>query len=144
MNVITTFEERRRKKQWNFERKVLRKLSLSTIRDNVHSHFPSVFEHQKNGESFIEDICVDFAIDAYLLGAEFSRFGYYGESELLVRRRCKDMYGNHVSHLYRQLSGWLYTNDEDEFLLKLCESFILYWWEKGFQEGEKRYRLKLH
>lgn len=144
MNIIMTLEDRRRKKQWNFERKVLRKLSLSTIRDNIHMHFPSIFERQKIGGSFVEDVCVDFAIDAYLLGAEYSRFGYYGESEVLVRRRCKPMYETHVNQLHLQLSGWLYTNDEDELLLKLCEAFILYWWEKGFQEGEKRYRMKLH
>lgn len=143
MNIITTLEDRRRKKQWNFERKVLRKLSLSTIRDNVHMHFPSVFEHQKIGGSFVEDACVDFAIDAYLLGAEFSRFGFYGESEVSVRRRCKEVYENHVDHLHRQLSGWLYTNEEDELFIKMCEGFILHWWETGFREGEKRYRMKL-
>lgn len=144
MNVITTFEDRRQKKQWNFERQVLRKLSLSTIRGYIHTHFPSVFEHQKTGGSFVEDACVDFAIDAYLLGAEFSRFGYFGESEVSVRRRCKEEYGEHVNHLYHQLSGYLFKNDQDDNFFNLCEGFILYWWEKGFHEGEKRYRMKLH
>ncbi|UTW70800.1 DUF2521 family protein [Anaerobacillus sp. HL2] len=48
-----------------------------------------MFADQKAGINFAEDACVDFAIDAYLLGAEFSRFGYYGENELSVRRRCR-------------------------------------------------------
>ncbi|OIJ15484.1 hypothetical protein BKP35_00365 [Anaerobacillus arseniciselenatis] len=144
MNVITTFEDRRRKKQWNFERQVLRKLSLSAIRGNVHNHFPSIFENQKIGSGFVEDACVDFAIDAYLLGAEFSRFGYFGESELLVRKRCKQEYDEHIHHLYNQLSGWVFKNGHDDHFYHLCESFIHYWWEKGFQEGEKRYRMKLH
>ncbi|MFN7253299.1 MAG: DUF2521 family protein [Anaerobacillus sp.] len=144
MNVITTFEERRQKKQWNFERQVLRKLSLSTIRGYIHEHFPSVFEHQKTGGSYVEDACVDFAIDSYLLGAEFSRFGYYGETEILVRRRCKEEYGEYVSRLYHQLSGMLFQTDQDDNFYTLCEGFIHYWWERGFHEGEKRYRMKLH
>ncbi len=144
MNVITTFEDRRRKKQWEFERKVLRKLSLSTIRGYIHTHFPSVFDQKKTGGGFVEDICVDFAIDAYLLGAEFSRFGYYGESAILVRRRCQEEYDEHVNHLYHQLSGLLFGNDQDDNFYIQCEGFILYWWEKGFHEGEKRYRMKLH
>ncbi|OIJ21654.1 hypothetical protein BKP45_02710 [Anaerobacillus alkalidiazotrophicus] len=145
MNVITTFEDRRRKKQWNFERQVLRKLSLSKIRGYIHMHFPSVFEkHQKLGSSFAEDACIDFAIDAYLLGAEFSRFGYYGETEVLVRRRCQEEYNEQINHLYDQLSGWLFKYEQDDHFFALCESFILFWWEKGFQEGEKRYRMKLN
>lgn len=144
MNVITTFEDRRRKKQWNFERQVLRKLSLSTIRGFIHTHFPSIFDNQKIGTGFVEDVCVDFAIDAYLLGAEYSRFGYLGESELIARRRCQDEYNEHIQHLYHQLSGWIYNNDQNDNFHTLCEGFILYWWERGFQEGEKRYRMKLH
>jgi len=106
-------------------------------------HFPSVFEHQKIGGSFVENACVDLAIDAYLLGAEFSRFGYYGESEVSVRRRCKDEFENQVNHLYDQLSGWFVKNSIDDNYLNLCDEFILFWWENGFQEGGKRYRMKL-
>lgn len=144
MNVITTFEDRRRKKQWNFERKVLRKLSLTEIRGYIHQHFPSIFNQQKIGSSIAEDACIDFAIDSYLLGAEFSRFGYFGESELSVRKRCQEEYDEHVNHLYHQVSGWIADRDQDDKIFHLCEGFILYWWEKGFNEGEKRYRMKLH
>lgn len=143
MNVITTLEDRRRKKQWNFERKVLRKLSLTSIRSYIHIHFPLLFAEQKVGISYAEDACVDFAIDAYLLGAEFSRFGYYGENELSVRRRCQQEYDEHIDHLFNHLSGWV-KNEQDNDLRPLCEHFIRYWWEKGFQEGEKRYRMKLN
>ncbi len=144
MNVITTFEDRRRKKQWNFERQVLRKLSLSTIRGYIHNHFPSYFEQQQMGGGFIEDICVDFAIDAYLLGAEYSRFGYFGESESLVRNRCQEEHNELVHHLFNQFSVWLSEAEQDESFSQSCEQFVIYWWEKGFHEGEKRYRMKLH
>ena len=144
MNVISTFEERRRKKQWNFERQVLRKLTLSEIRGFVQTHFPDLFTEKKIGTTFLEDVCVDFAIDAYLLGAEYSRFGYFGETEIMVRQRCYPEYNEHVEHLYHQLSGWMFQYEHNEELFGLCEGFILHWWEKGFHEGEKRYRMKLH
>lgn len=133
------------KKQWNFERQVLRKLSLSIIRGHIHNHFPSIFEKQKIGVSFVEDVCVDLAIDAFLLGAEYSRFGYLGESEITVKRRCKHEFDEHIDHLYNQLSSWHFKNGgHDDHFYSCCESFIQYWWERGFQEGEKRYRMKLH
>lgn len=144
MNLITTLEDRRRKKQWNFERKVLRKLSLSSIRGYVHMQFSPIFDSHMVGKSFIEDCCVDFAIDAYLLGAEFSRFGYYGETTSIVKNRCKEEYDEYKNHLYNQLSGYVARFSNEQHLYELCEHFIRHWWETGFKEGEKRYRMRLH
>ncbi|MCD8500858.1 MAG: YbaK family protein [Bacillaceae bacterium] len=144
MNLITTLDDRRRKKQWNFERKVLRKLSLSSIREYVHLQFSAIFDSHVIGKTFIEDCCIDFAIDAYLLGAEFSRFGYFGETELTVMTRCQEEYTDQIDHLYRQLSNLVNKFENENHLRELCDHFIRHWWTIGFKEGEKRYRMRLH
>lgn len=145
MTVITTFFEKQRKKQWMFERKVLRKLSLVEIRTNARNHFEALFSPQLVNHPYIEDFCIDLAIDAYLAGAEYSRFGYHGETMEQVRFRCsrkiKDLNGRLMDFLQ------LYIDENDlklESIYIASQVFIDYWWEQGFKEGEKRYRLRLH
>lgn len=36
----------------------------------------------------VEEACYDVALEAYLLGAKFSKFGYYGEDIDEVKKRC--------------------------------------------------------
>lgn len=145
MTVITTFFEKQRKKQWMFERKVLRKLSLVEIRSNARNHFEGLFSPQLVNHPFIEDFCIDLAIDAYLVGAEYSRFGYYGETIVQVRNRCSKKIKEITDKLMEFLQ--LYSEGNDLLMQSMYISsqiFIDHWWEQGFKEGEKRYRLRLH
>ncbi|MGO4890153.1 DUF2521 family protein [Anaerobacillus sp. MEB173] len=145
MTVITTFFDKQRKKQWMFERKVLRKLSLVAIRNKTREHFESLFSPQLTNHPFIEDFCIDLAIDAYLVGAEYSRFGYYGEAIGKVKRRSSQKIKDITDKLTEFLS--LYCDENDlimESISSACETFIIHWWEQGFKEGEMRYRMRLH
>ncbi|MBU8908578.1 YbaK family protein [Desertibacillus haloalkaliphilus] len=145
MTVITTFAEKQRKKRWLFERKVLRELSLKEISEGVKEHFKYLFPTQYLRHPFLEDPCIDIAIDAYLLGAEFSRFGYYGETMNQVRKRCFPDIHELISSLFELLQGWTYQADfVADSLFVAVETYVYHWWEKGFSEGEKRYRLRLH
>ncbi|ADC49809.1 hypothetical protein BpOF4_08755 [Alkalihalophilus pseudofirmus OF4] len=145
MAVVSTFSEKRREKQWKFERGVLRQLSLKQLKEDVHKHFKPVVPFYFLSHPFLLDPCMDMAIDAYLVGAEYGRFGYLGESVSEVMARCEDELTDISFSLFNLLQGW---NGDTDYLLESLkissDVFIDRWWEKGFKEAEKRHRLRLH
>ncbi|ARK28554.1 YbaK family protein [Halalkalibacter krulwichiae] len=144
MNV-TVLSDKRREKQWKFERSILKNLSLKELKANVEEHFRSVVPFHFLSHPFLIDPCMDMAIDAFLVGAEYSKFGYSGENETEVKRRCDDEL-TEISHcIFNLLQGWLIDSDYLLDSLQVStEAFVDHWWTKGFREGEKRYRLRLH
>ncbi|ENQ3080685.1 TPA: DUF2521 family protein [Bacillus pseudomycoides] len=142
MNVIVSLKEKQREKQLKYERKILRELSLQTLRENIRNCFCMDTFHRH-----YEDYCIELGIESYLLGARYSKFGYYGESLLDVKNRS--------SHEETQLTEMLFhfltsvplrtlEENEDEQLYQSCQYFISAWWKQGYEKGEKRYRMKLH
>lgn len=147
MNVITTFKEKHREKQIKYERSVLRDLSINMLKDRVKHFFGST----RVASSFvmnsgIEEACYDLALEAYLLGAKFSKFGYYGENDEEVRSRCYKEERHLVDTLFNFLLYW--GNGEEgtmsESLYYLCEQYVITWWREGFEKGQRRLKLRLH
>ncbi|GAE35378.1 YbaK family protein [Halalkalibacter akibai] len=144
MNV-TVLSDKRREKQWKFERKILRNLSLKELKAHVEEHFKPVVPFHFLSHPFLLDPCMDMAIDAFLVGAEYSKFGYQGESEREVKRRCDDDLTEISNCIFNLLQGWLLDSDYLLDSLQIAtEAFVDHWWTKGFREGEKRYRMRLH
>ncbi|MFV8829697.1 DUF2521 family protein [Alkalihalobacterium sp. APHAB7] len=145
MTVITTFSEKQREKRWKFERKVLRQLSLNDLKKDAQQHFEPLFPFHFQYEPFLIDPIIDAAIDSFLIGAEFSRFGYYGELLRDVRFRCEDELKDIYTQLFYILEAWYTYRDIGlDSLYLAVEQFVEKWWEKGFTEGTKRYRMRLH
>ncbi|MBM7096686.1 DUF2521 family protein [Bacillus sp. H-16] len=145
MNLITSFSEKRRKKQWNYERRVLRSLSISDLRKDVHQHFMTTIYMDRVSNMYLEDFCVDIGIDAFLLGSEYGRFGYFGETAETVKARCMDEIDIYAEQSAGQFYAWLGGSEADEERYKqMSEAFVHRWWEKGFNEGVRRYKMKLH
>jgi hypothetical protein len=146
MNVITSFKEKKREKQVTYERKMLRELSLEGLKNNVNNHFGSYFKAETSFSKAIEEGCIDVAIESYLLGARFSKFGYFGESEEAVKTRCYSEQKYLADTLFEFLSYWGQIGDDfaNESLYYNCDHYVEYWWLEGFSKGEKRYRLRLH
>ncbi len=147
MNVITTFAEKKRDKQIKYEKSVLRDISIKVLKERVRHYFGSSRLVQGLLMNVgIEEACYDVAIEAYLLGAHFSRFGLYGESIEDVRNRCSNEERHLVDTLYHFFLYW--SNGEEgarsESLYYLCEEYVSSWWMEGFQNGERRHRLRLH
>jgi len=148
LNVITTLKEKRREKQIKYERSMLKELTIQMLRREVRNHFGSL----SSGagvmlDQAIEEGCFDIAIEAYLLGSRFSRFGYYGESADQVKERSIHEMEQLSQALYDFIQFW--TNirleqKEDETLMIKCEQFVNDWWLEGFHRGRKKYKLKLH
>lgn len=147
MNVVTTFFEKKREKQIKYEKSVLREISLKTLQERVRQFFGnSSLTSNMVLQAGIEEACYDLAIEAYLLGAHFSRFGYYGEPVENVRQRCVQEEKHLVDTLYNFLLYWGkgFENVYSESLYYLCEQYVESWWTEGFRKGERRHKLRLH
>lgn len=145
--MITTFKEKKREKQFKYEKSVLREISLKTLKERVKHYFGSSrLTTSLISNSGIEEACYDVAIEAYLLGAHFSRFGYYGESADMVRSRCKREEKHLIDTLYNFLLYWGKGTEGvySESLYYLCDQYVDSWWLEGFRNGERRHKLRLH
>ncbi|HET7578394.1 MAG TPA: DUF2521 family protein [Bacillales bacterium] len=145
MNVITSFSEKQRFKQLEFERKVLRDLTFSDIEKEAESYFSPFIKTAIGYQTPLEEVCIDYAVESYLLGASYSRFGYYGESLDEVRERSRAGEKKLVDDLYDYWCYWSYADDLMlESIYVASETYVGEWWRRGFENGQKRYRLRLH
>lgn len=147
VTVITTFKEKRRDKQIKYERSVLKDLSVKMLKERVQQYFGSTrIASTIVMNTGIEEACYDVALEAYLLGAKFSKFGYYGESIDDVRKRCYREEKHLIDTLYNFLLYW--GNGEEgvmsETLYYSCESYIDVWWREGYEKAQRRRKLRLH
>ncbi|MCQ6281400.1 YbaK family protein [Bacillus sp. EB600] len=147
MNVITTFKDKQREKQIKYERSVLKELSINKLKERVKHYFGSTrIASSLIMNTGIEEACYDVALEAFLLGAKFSKFGYYGENMEDVKKRCHFEEKHLIDTLYNFLLYW--GNGEEgtlsESLFYMCEQYIHIWWREGFEKGERRHKLRLH
>ncbi|MGP4082533.1 MULTISPECIES: DUF2521 family protein [Bacillaceae] len=145
MNVITTFRDRQYKKRITFERKVLRELSLNGIKTEFQRLFFPFLQYSLLFQDEIQDTCIDIAIEAYLLGAEYSKFGYHGESLDSIKERSAASEKRLYDTLFEYWQFWSYTPDHVlESLHMCCDAFVQRWWREGYENGQRRYRMRLH
>ncbi|MFB6469204.1 YbaK family protein [Cytobacillus sp. Hz8] len=147
MTVITTFIEKKQEKRIKYERSVLREISINTLKERVQTYFgTSNLTSHLVMERGIEEALYDVAIESYLLGAHFSRFGYYGESAESVKKRCYYEEKHLIDTLYNFILFWGKGSEGvySESLFYLCEQYVDSWWRDGFRKGERRYKLRLH
>ncbi|WP_257351206.1 YbaK family protein [Pseudalkalibacillus decolorationis] len=145
MNVITTFREKQYKKRITFERKVLRELSLNGLKTEFTNLFTPFFQYSLLFQDEIQDTSIDIAIEAFLLGAEFSRFGYHGESIESIKQRSEQAEKRLIDTLYEYWQFWSYAPDEVHLSLQTCcDAFVQRWWREGFEKGQRRYKMRLH
>jgi alpha-L-arabinofuranosidase len=145
MGTVMSFHEKYRHKQLDFEKKALRDLTVSDIDKRIEEHFAFFLHPYAPYRQTIFDMCQDYAIEAYLLGSSYGRFGYYGEPAEVAYMRSEARMKNLVNDLF---DFWLFWFDADdlpsESLSKACEAYMVYWWKEGFEHTVRRYRLRMH
>ena len=110
---------------------MLRELSLKTLRSNIRDAFQMQELHRQ-----YEDYCIELGIESYLLGARYSKFGYYGESFFDVKystRRRATINGNTISILTSMTMREIKLQDE-ELLLNLASSLSAYGGRKDMKK----------
>ncbi|CEG25289.1 DUF2521 family protein [Bacillus sp. B-jedd] len=147
MNVITTFTEKRRAKQIKYERSVLKDISITELKKKVQEYFGSV--RLASGlfqNSGIQEACYDVALEAFLLGANFSKFSFAGEKLEMILSRCEAEETHLIDTLYNFLLYWG-AGDEgiySESLYLSCEQYVRAWWMDGYEKARRRQKLRLH
>lgn len=145
MEVITTLADKRREKRWNFERKLLQDISLKEIEKHYQQTFAHSISKQFISSPMLTDPSMDIGIDAYLLGANYSRFYQYGENEQQAKSRAEDELTDLSFDMFNLLMCWTEQGEHYGDQLGIaCDVYVDQLWQKGFQLGAKRYRMKLH
>jgi hypothetical protein len=146
MTVIHSLSQKRQEKQIKYELNILKELSLQKIKEKIKEHFIFFFQSRILYQAIVEETCIDHTIEAFLLGAHFSRFGFYGESIEMVHARCSKEIDELTRSLYDYIICWgKSTNDDlvDESIHLTCEIFVHFWWREGYRIGKQRHKLKL-
>ncbi|MCG3085485.1 YbaK family protein [Anoxybacillus sp. LAT_35] len=133
MGILTSFTVKKVEKQLIDERNALRDLSYRELWERTRTYWKRYIVISE----CIETICIDVAIEAYLIGVHYSRFIYYGESTEAVRGRCIDEYTQLIYELYEHMKE--YGDD----MYDVCARYIDEWWKEGIGKGLRRQRLRL-
>ncbi|WP_041637602.1 DUF2521 family protein [Anoxybacillus flavithermus] len=133
MGILTSFTAKKLEKQLTDERNALRDLSYRELWQRTRTYWKRYIVISE----CIETICIDVAIEAYLIGVHYSRFIYYGESTEAVRGRCIDEYTQLLYELYEHMKK--YGDD----MYDACARYIDEWWKEGVEKGLRRQRLRL-
>ena len=145
MGTVTNFHDKYRTKQLEFEQQALRELSLSAIEKKFDVFFEPWVQPMYNFRQTLVEMGMDYAIEVYLLGASYSRFGYLGETLPIVFLRSEKRFKPLLQDFFDFWIFWQYTDRfMDESIYKACEGFLYHWWKEGYEESLKRYRLRLN
>ncbi|PGL67671.1 DUF2521 family protein [Bacillus sp. AFS055030] len=141
MNLITNFREKRREKQIKFEKSLLKELKIMQLKTQLKDSFSYCIDADINQRKAREDYCLELAVETYLLGARYSRFGFYGEPiENVKRRSAKE--SEWLAYLFYS-SVFGRKDDIQTEPFDKCKSFLNNWWLDGYVKGERRHRLRL-
>ncbi len=133
LGILTSFTAKKLEKQLTDERNALRDLSYRELWQRMRTYWQRYIIVSE----CIETICIGVAIEAYLIGAHYSRFIHYGESMETVRRRCIDEYMQLIYELYEHMKEY------GEDMYDACARYIDGWWKEGIEKGLRRLRLRL-
>ncbi|MFN2748136.1 MULTISPECIES: YbaK family protein [Bacillus] len=146
MGTVLSFIEVKQKKQIHLEKKLLCELSLEKMITRAEECFAPLFYFYSKHTDILYDGCIDFAIEAYLMGAQYGKFGYHGESVQKAMARSEKEERQLLHELYDYAVSWSEAFNiavANEPLYYACESFIQSWWKEGFNQREKRFKLRL-
>ena len=110
----------------------LRELSLKTLRSNIRDAFQMQELHRQ-----YEDYCIELGIESYLLGARYSKFGYYGESFFDVKYRALEEEQQLTETLFQFLTSMTMREiklQDEELLLNLASSLSAYGGRKDMKK----------
>ncbi|TCP24197.1 uncharacterized protein DUF2521 [Scopulibacillus darangshiensis] len=145
MATVMNFHEKYRHKQLDFERKALQELSIQKIETAINNVFEDFIKPVAAYWQTISDMCLDYAIESFLLGASYGRFGYYGEPVERVYSRSQSRFKTLLDDFYDFWLFWYYVdNMANESIYLACEAYLYHWWKEGFESAVRRYRMRLH
>ncbi len=146
MAEVLSFMDVKRQKDFELEKNLLKELSLRQIIQSVKDCLEPLFPFFHDERDIITEGCIDFAIEAYLLGGRFGIFGYYGESMQSISARSAREEEELRMEFFDYLYNWIheqYTTFDKNTVYAAARKFIKDWWTEGFVQREKQCKLRM-
>ncbi|MBL3649959.1 YbaK family protein [Bacillus sp. RHFS10] len=146
MAEVLSFMDVKRQKDYELEKNLLKELSLRQIILSVKDCLEPLFPFLDDERDIISEGCIDFAIEAYLLGGRFGIFGYYGESMQSISARSASEEEELRMEFFDYLYNWIheqYATFDKNKVYEAARKFIKDWWTEGFVQREKQCKLRM-
>ncbi|MFB5664129.1 DUF2521 family protein [Alteribacillus sp. HJP-4] len=144
MGIVISMEPRRLKKEWEQEKKLLQNLKVSEMQQSAQKSFSHLFQRFHFPNSFLEEACLDMALDAFLDGGKHHRYMENGVLPFRFKLQAAFKIGNLAKELTSFMFDWVEDSSPQRKLIQeAAEGFITDWWKKGLETGFKRQRLRL-
>ncbi|AEP89221.1 YbaK family protein [Bacillus subtilis] len=146
MAEVLSFMDVKRQKDFELEKNLLKELSLRQIIQSVKDCLEPLFPFLHDERDIITEGCIDFAIEAYLLGGRFGIFGYYGESMQSISARSAREEEELRMEFFDYLYNWIheqYSTLDKNTVYEAARKFIKDWWTAGFVQREKQCKLRM-
>ncbi|MCY9374170.1 YbaK family protein [Bacillus spizizenii] len=146
MAEVLSFMDVKRQKDFELEKNLLKELSLRQIIQSVKDCLEPLFPFLHDERDIITEGCIDFAIEAYLLGGRFGIFGYYGESMQSISARSAREEEELRMEFFDYLYNWTheqYAAFDKNTVYEAARKFIKDWWTEGFVQREKQCKLRM-
>ncbi|MFZ4454432.1 DUF2521 family protein [Salibacterium aidingense] len=146
MGVVISLEPHRIKREWEQEKKLLQDIQVQEVQATAKKVFIPVFEYFQFPYSFLEEACMDLALEAFLSGGKFSRYVEDRALPFKFQVQAAATIGLIAKELHEFIKSWV---DEDPAcdraeMKEAVESFITYWWKRGLEAGTRRQLLRFH
>ena len=142
MGTVVALEPHRMKKEWEEEKKLLKEINVQELQMSAKKIFVPVLDTFHFSYSFLEEACMDLALEAFLSGGKFSKYVEDNTLPFRYKIQAAVFIKNIANELYTFMSGWVEEPTiNEEQLRSAVEEFVTFWWHKGLEAGTKRRRL---
>lgn len=147
MAELFSFYQLKTKREITLEKKLLRTLSLQRVTAASEKFTKRLFPFADDPAGIMSDGCIDFAIEAFLVGGRYGESSKHGESFDDIKKRSSQEDDELIEELAGCLQSWgsmFRMEQKTSFLYPFAKDFLSMWWQEGFRESEKRHKLRLY
>ncbi|MDA3130474.1 DUF2521 family protein [Aliibacillus thermotolerans] len=144
MGTVISLEPHRLRKQWEEEKRLLTSVPVEELKANAEMMFAPLFNNFVFCDSFLEEACLEFALEAFIAGGKCSKYEQNGEIPFRFKLHTVVEVSLLASELYTYMTHFSKSfGATDEELKEAVEWYMTLWMEEGLQAGLQRKRLRL-
>ncbi|MFD2707261.1 DUF2521 family protein [Salibacterium lacus] len=140
MGIVISLEPHRIQKEWKEEKRLLQDLDAQEVKATAEKVFTPVFHRFEFSYSFLEEACMDLALEAFLSGGKFSRYVENRALPFTFQLQAAAAAGGIAEELYEFMQCWVEDDPGCYYkeMKEAVDSFIMYWWKRGLETGVRK------
>ncbi|QQK74367.1 DUF2521 family protein [Salicibibacter cibarius] len=143
MGSVVSFQEHKRLKDWEVEKKLLHTLSMEDMVYATEKHLIPACGDFQFRHSFLEEICMDVAIETFISSAKRgmteARTGKPQDSA-----DDEEQVNQRATELQAFMIDWIQDEHINRDQIKSgAEAYVYHWWQVGLKTGKNRSQLRL-